>query len=228
VLVAGATGAIGGDIANGLRQAGATVALHGRRAREGAFAADLAQPGAAQALIAEVTARHGAPLMLVNLVHAPFVPRAVKDADWETDWLPHFTHGFLPALALTQAMLPAMIAAGFGRIVHVSGGLSTRPARGYAGYSCTKAALNMLARCTALEHGADGVTVNVVAPGEVRTAAPTDPAHAGVNAAQQAVQAIPGVATPADVAAAIIGFLDPAARFVTGQVVFVNGGQVMP
>jgi 3-oxoacyl-[acyl-carrier protein] reductase len=228
VLLAGATGKIGAAIATGLAAEGASVVRHGRLPRPGCFAGDLSEPGGAARLLAEVTAQHGTPLMVVNLVHPPFTPRSVLASDWAADWLPHFTQGVGAALALTQSVLPAMRAARFGRIVHVSGGLSTRPQRNCGAYATSKAALNMLARTTAVEHGADGVTVNIVAPGEIREAEEGIAAYASINAAQRTTQAIPGVAHPGDVAAAIAGFLDPAARFVTGQTLFLNGGQVMP
>lgn len=228
-LVAGATGRIGGAVVAALRAEGAAVVPHGRRAAPGVLAADLSMPGAAAALVAEAAARHGPPLLLVNLVHSPFVPRPLLEGGWEEQWLPGLLHGLRPAVELTRAALPAMVAARFGRIVHVSGGLSARPARGCAAYSSAKAALNMLARSTALEHGADGVTANVVAPGEVRGADEAgDPSYEGVNAMQRAVQAVPGAARPEEVATAVLAFLDPASRFLTGQVLYVNGGQVMP
>jgi 3-oxoacyl-[acyl-carrier protein] reductase len=228
-LVAGATGRIGGVVVAALRAEGAVVVPHGRRPAPGVLAADLSQPGAAAALVAEAAARHGVPLLLVNLVHSPFSPRPLLEGGWEEQWLPGLVNGLRPAVELTRAVLPGMRSARFGRIVHVSGGLSTRPARGCAAYSAAKSALNTLARSTALEHGAEGVTANVVAPGEVREEDEAgDAAYAGVNAMQRATQAVPGTARPEEVAQAVLAFLDPAARFLTGQVLYVNGGQVMP
>jgi len=228
-LVAGATGRIGAAVVAALRAEGAAVVPHGRRGAPGALAADLSLPGAAAALVAATTARHGPPLLLVNLVHPPFSPRPLLEGGWEEQWLPGLLNGLRPAVELTRAVLPAMRDARFGRIVHVSGGLSARPAPGCAAYSAAKAALNMLARSTALEHGAEGVTCNVVAPGEVREAdAAGDADFAAVNAMQRAAQAVPGTALPEEVAQAVLAFLDPAARFLTGQVLYVNGGQVMP
>jgi len=228
-LVAGATGVIGSAVVAALRRAGATVATHGRRTCEGVFSADLTEPDAAGKLVRAVTARHGAPSILVNLVHPRFTPAPLLDGDWAAHWLPNFTGGLMPALALTQAVVPTMQALRYGRIVHVSGGLSARAARGCAAYSAAKAALNMLARTTALECGSSCITVNIVAPGEVRAQdVPHDPAYDAVNVGQRATQAMPGIARPDDVAAAILSFVDPSARFVTGQTLFVNGGQVMP
>lgn len=230
-LVAGATGRIGTPLAGALEAAGARVARHGR-GPGAAFRADLTVPGQAAALWRQVSAALGPPDILVNLVHPQFLPGALETQDWRAAWLPQISGGLGPAVGLMQAALPCMAARGFGRIVHVSGGLSARAARGCGPYSAAKAALNMLARTAALEYGDRGVTVNVVAPGEVRTdlaPATEHPAsYAGVNAAQRAVQAVPGTAHPADVAQAVLAFVDPAARFLTGQIMFVSGGQVMP
>jgi 3-oxoacyl-[acyl-carrier protein] reductase len=229
-LVAGATGRIGGPVADALAAEGACVARHGRCARA-AFRADLSVAGAADALWRQVTESLGPPDILVNLVHPQFAPAPLESQSWDEAWLPQLVGGLKPAVALMRTALPKMAARGFGRVVHISGGLSTRAARGCAPYAAAKAALNMLARTAALEFGASGITVNIVAPGEVRPAAATatdhPAAYAEVNAGQRAAQAVPGTARPADVAHAVLAFVDPAARFLTGQVMFVNGGQVM-
>jgi NAD(P)-dependent dehydrogenase (short-subunit alcohol dehydrogenase family) len=129
------------------------------------------------------------------------------------------------AVQLLQAVLPAMQTRRFGRVVLVSSraalGLATRSA-----YSATKAAMIGLARTWALELGPHGITVNVVAPGPVRTDLFHEIVPAGSDAERQLEASIPvrRLGAPSDVARAVAFFVDPAASFVTGQVLYVCGG----
>jgi 3-oxoacyl-[acyl-carrier protein] reductase len=130
------------------------------------------------------------------------------------------------ALSLVQANLPAMKQARYGRIVLISSravlGLSKRTA-----YSATKAGMLGLARTWALELAADGITVNVIAPGPI---AETEMFEEIIPAASArmiaAVKQVPvgRFGTPEDVARAVMFFADPKASFVTGQTLFVCGG----
>lgn len=128
-------------------------------------------------------------------------------------------------LVLTQAVLPGMRQGGFGRIVFVTSraamGVPTRTA-----YSATKAAVHGMARTWALELGGDGITVNVVAPGPVRTdnfwgIIPKDSAREAELAAALPVGRLGSVE---DVSRAVLFFAEPEAGFVTGQILFVCGG----
>ncbi|WP_119168445.1 SDR family NAD(P)-dependent oxidoreductase [Algihabitans albus] len=128
-------------------------------------------------------------------------------------------------LVLTQAVLPGMRQRGFGRIVFVTSraamGVPTRTA-----YSATKAAVHGMARTWALELGQDGITVNVVAPGPVRTdnfwgIIPKDSDRETELAAALPVRRLGSVE---DISRAVLFFAEPEAGFVTGQVLFVCGG----
>jgi 3-oxoacyl-[acyl-carrier protein] reductase len=129
------------------------------------------------------------------------------------------------AVLLVQAALPAMKSAGFGRVVLVSSravlGLPTRTS-----YSATKAGMLGMARTWALELAPQGITVNVVAPGPVKTAnfhsiIPEDPAAV---AKVEAAIPVKRLGQPGDVARAVLFFADREAGFVTGQVLYVCGG----
>jgi 3-oxoacyl-[acyl-carrier protein] reductase len=129
------------------------------------------------------------------------------------------------AVLLVQAALPAMKAAHFGRVVLVSSravlGLPTRTS-----YSATKAGMLGMARTWALELAPFGITVNVVAPGPVKTAnfhsiIPEDPAAV---AKVEAAIPVKRLGQPGDVARAVLFFADRDAGFVTGQVLYVCGG----
>ena len=129
------------------------------------------------------------------------------------------------AITLVQALLPAMRADGFGRVVLISSravlGLPTRTS-----YSATKAGMIGMARTWAMELGPLGVTVNVIAPGPIET----DMFHEALPRGDPRIAELAGtipvrrVGQPADVARAVLFFADPEAGFVTGQTLFVCGG----
>lgn len=127
------------------------------------------------------------------------------------------------AVLVTRAFLPAMVTAGWGRIVmmaSVTGPLVANP--GEAAYSAAKAAMVGLTHALALEVAARGVTVNAVAPGWIATGASTPDETRAARATP------PGRAgAPAEVAA-VVGFLaSEAASYVNGAVIVVDGGNIL-
>ena len=130
------------------------------------------------------------------------------------------------AVQLVQAALPGMQARGYGRVVLLSSraalGLATRTS-----YSATKAGMLGMARTWALELAPHGITVNVVAPGPIRS---TDMFHdvipAGSERERGLAASIPvkRLGEPQDVARAVRFFVEPDNGFVTGQVLYVCGG----
>ena len=129
------------------------------------------------------------------------------------------------AVVLMQAVLPAMKQAAFGRVVLVSSravlGLPTRTS-----YSATKAGMLGMARTWALELAPFGITVNVVAPGPIRTANFHSVVPEGSPQVERIAQTIPvgRLGAVDDVARAVMFFADRDAGFVTGQVLYVCGG----
>ena len=129
------------------------------------------------------------------------------------------------AVVLLQSILPAMKAAGFGRVVLVSSravlGLPTRTS-----YATTKAGMLGMARTWALELAPQGITVNVVAPGPIET----DNFYSVVPRGSPQVERIAGsipvkrLGEAGDVARAVMFFADRDNGFVTGQVLYVCGG----
>ncbi|MDM0104662.1 SDR family oxidoreductase [Variovorax sp. J22R24] len=163
---------------------------------------------------------------LTTVVHNAGVIRPALLADVKLDDLDALVDLHLGcAIQLVQAALPAMRAKRFGRVVL----LSSRAALGLAtrtNYSATKAGMLGMARTWALELAGDGITVNVVAPGPIRTDMFYDVVEAGSEKERALAASIPvkRLGESADVARAVRFFVDPASSFVTGQVLYVCGG----
>ncbi|MDM0015529.1 SDR family oxidoreductase [Variovorax sp. J22P168] len=183
---------------------------------------DLADRAATAEAVAETVRR----FEVTTVVHNAGVIRPALIADVKLSDLDALVDLHLGcAIQLVQAALPAMRARRFGRVVLLSSraalGLQTRTS-----YSATKAGMLGMARTWALELAPEGITVNVVAPGPIRTDMFYDVVEAGSERERALAASVPvrrlGVA--ADVARAVHFFADPDNGFVTGQVLYVCGG----
>ena len=136
-----------------------------------------------------------------------------------------------------RAALPMLRAGRDPALVLVSSGLAQRVLPGYAGYAAAKAGLIALTKAIAVEN-APGLRANAVAPGAVDTeflaggtgrapAADTPPLRFDVEAYARTVP-MGRIATPEDVVGPILFLLGPASRYMTGQVLYVNGGALTP
>jgi 3-oxoacyl-[acyl-carrier protein] reductase len=183
---------------------------------------DLTDRAATAEAVQELTRRFA----VTTVVHNAGVIRPALLPDVKLDDLDALVDLHLGcAIQLVQAALPAMKERRFGRVVLLSSraalGLQTRTA-----YSATKAGMLGMARTWALELGPDGITVNVVAPGPIRTDMFYDVVEKDSEQEQRLAASIPvrrlGLAD--DVARTVLFFADPGNGFVTGQVLYVCGG----
>ncbi|MBU6497478.1 MAG: SDR family oxidoreductase [Rhodospirillales bacterium] len=185
--------------------------------------ADLMDVAATRAVAADLAQRFA----FSHVIHNAGVIRPALLADARAEDVEALARLHLVApMVLVQAALPAMRAAGFGRIILLSSraalGAETRTA-----YSATKAGIAGLVRTWALELAADGITVNAVAPGPVGGTAMFDAViPPGSERAARLAASIPvrRLGRPADVAHAVGFFASPHSGFITGQTLFVCGG----
>ncbi|PZG07024.1 SDR family NAD(P)-dependent oxidoreductase [Nonomuraea aridisoli] len=236
-IVTGAGSGIGRATAIALARAGAHVLGVGRRAEPldrtaaehpgiVALTADITAGGAPQAVVQAAVDRWGRLDALVNNAGATAVmPLADTDAERVAGLLA--LNVTAPSL-LAHAALPHL-RAGRGTIVNVSSTFGHRPLPGAAHYAATKAAIEQLTRSWALELAADGVRVNAVAPGPTESEALAasglpDTVVEQIKQDESARIPLGRRGAPEEVAAWIVHLADPAATWITGQILTVDGG----
>ncbi len=225
-LVTGASRGIGAAIAADLTAKGHLV-IGLSRTKPAAFkgeflAADLADAAATRQALADITRRH-AVTRLVNNAGVALVSGVSTTSGDDYDLLMN-VNVRAPFLAI-QAVLPAMRAARFGRIVNI-GSRAGMGKEGRGVYGATKAAVLSLTRTTALENAQFGITSNCVAPGPIATEMlmANYPVGSAKLAAFQKQLPVGRLGTPDEIAHACAYFLDDRASFTTGQVLYVCGG----
>jgi len=234
-VVTGASGGIGRAIASAFAEAGAQVVGVARRAesldgwrsetpgRTAAVAADISGPEAATAVAPALVEPFGPPDILVNA--AGLNTREPADAVTAEGWRATIDINLATPFFLAQALVGAMKTKGWGRIINIASLQSERAFPGGLSYGASKGGITQLTRAMAEAWSRDGVTANAIAPGffptELTARVFGDPARAARNAAQTCIGrngALEDLIGPA------LFFASPASDYVTGQVLFVDGG----
>jgi NAD(P)-dependent dehydrogenase (short-subunit alcohol dehydrogenase family) len=241
-LVSGASSGIGEATALLLAQRGWTVAATGRRqdrlaelaakAPAGSihpFAADLTDDAAVAALITDITDRLGP---LRGLVNSAGVLEGGSLENASFDSFDRVMNINVRSVALlTKAALPSLRQTGAGAsIVNVSSVTGTRSFPGILAYCVSKAALDQMTRCLALELAADGIRVNAVNPGVVvtelhRAAGMDDAAYAAFLERGRQTHPMGRVGQPDEVAEAIVWLLSDVTGWITGATLPIDGGR---
>ncbi|GAA5237107.1 3-oxoacyl-ACP reductase [Verticiella sediminum] len=247
ILVTGASRGLGAAIAGAFAREGALVAVNYREntaAAQATVARCIAAGGDAWAVRADVTRRDEVDAMVAEIlreagridavVNNAFHPyrfdpdRRPRFADlgWDA-FQAQFDGAVQSAYHVCQAVLPGMRQRAGGSIVNILTDLADQPLVPYPDYATAKAALAGFTRQLAADLGPHGIRVNGIAPGLVW---PTDASRATRESVREQLAAqtpLRRVATPEDVAGPVLFLASDWARFVTGQVVLVDGGLVM-
>lgn len=239
VLVVGGYGGLGAVICEQFAEQGANVAIAGRSAEKAAelaeklrannatalgLALDVTDQASIDAAVATVVEAWGGIDVLVNSASKLItVPAEHFDAG---QWTSVVQANLVGAFLLSQSVGRHMLERGSGRIIHLSSVRGDAGGRmGFSAYGASKAGVNLLVKQLATEWGGRGVTVNAVAPGFMRTdfveAAQQNPQF--VARLQQRIP-VGRFAEPDEVASAVLYLAQPLARFVNGQVIYVDGG----
>jgi NAD(P)-dependent dehydrogenase (short-subunit alcohol dehydrogenase family) len=226
IVITGASKGIGRAAADSLAESGWSVIGVARRSPAhfpGTFIeADLADRAATQAVADDLAVR-GHVMGIVNNVGVARHEN-VGGVDPEA-FATVMDLNVRPALQLTQALLPGMRTAHFGRIINITS-LVTRGLAYRSSYAAAKAALESITRTMAIELAVDGITANAVAPGPTETELfrANNPRGSEGEARYLAKVPMGRFAHPGEIAGAIAFLASNTAAFITGQTLFVDGG----
>jgi NAD(P)-dependent dehydrogenase (short-subunit alcohol dehydrogenase family) len=227
-IVTGGAQGIGAAIADGLAEEGATVVIVDLNPPPDGIVADVSSETDVQRMADEVVTRYGGIDVLVNnaglyasLAMRPFTE--IPFDEWRTVMDVNVASMFLTC----RAVVPRMRDRGGGKIVNISSGTPFRGVPFLLHYVTSKGAIVALTRSLARELGVDGIHVNCVAPGFTMSD--------GVRQHPEVIEALRDISVsartiqrdqvPEDVVGAVVFLCTPAADFVTGQTMVIDGGQ---
>jgi 3-oxoacyl-[acyl-carrier protein] reductase len=243
VLVTGGARGVGAAVIRAFAAQGARVVINFRASEQAArelvdefpeqavaFRADVTDREAVLEMVAMAQDVFGAPVTTVvnNALDYSFNGDGrslLTDIDW-SEMEDQFATVVRGALNVIQATAPGMTEIGFGRVVNIGTNLFQNPVVPYHDYTAAKAALLSLTRTAAADLGPQGITVNMVSGGLLRT---TDASKATPEAVFDLIAGMTplrSVTTPEEFADAVLFFASPWSRAVTGQNLVVDGGLV--
>jgi NAD(P)-dependent dehydrogenase (short-subunit alcohol dehydrogenase family) len=227
-IVTGGAQGIGAAIAAGLAEDGATVVVADLQPPEGGIRADVASEEDVARMVEETVSRHGRVDVLVNNagLYASLEMRAFTEIPLE-EWNRVMEVNVASMFLTSRAVVPVMREQGGGAIVNISSGTPFRGVPFLLHYVTSKGAIVALTRALAKELGSDAIRVNCVAPGFTMSD--------GVKSHPEVVEKLRDVSVaartiqrdqvPEDVVGAVVFLCSPAADFVTGQTMVIDGGQ---
>ena len=240
-LVTGASRGIGRAVALALGAAGATVACcarsaeqieataaevggHGGRAR--GFRLDVTRRNEIDAVVADIGAALGPIDILVNNAGITLDKRSVEvtDQEWDDVLATNLTSTFV----LARAVAPGMMEQRRGKIINIGSMYGKIGVPRYAAYCASKAAVEALTRSLAVEWARHGIQVNCLAPGYVNTDIPRE-AMADEKLRTLFLSRVPArrIGEPEEVATLAVYLASAASDFMTGQTVYLDGGQTI-
>ena len=227
-IVTGGAQGIGAAIAAGLEAAGATVVVADLDPPERGIRTDVSSEDDVAGMVEETLARHGRIDVLVNNagLYASLEMRAFTEIPLE-EWRQVMDVNVASMFLTCRAVVPVMRGQGGGKIVNISSGTPFRGVPFLLHYVTSKGAIVALTRALAKELGKDSIHVNCVAPGFTMSD--------GVKSNPKVVEALRDVSVasrtlqrdqvPEDVVGAVVFLCTPAADFITGQTMVIDGGQ---
>jgi 3-oxoacyl-[acyl-carrier protein] reductase len=238
-LVTGASRGIGHGIAIALAKSGATVigtattqegancisnALQDQKLKGEGMVLNVTSPSSIDEVMAGIKERHGVIQVLVNnaAITADNLFLRMKD----DEWFQVMETNLNSVYRISKACIRDMLKARWGRIINIGSVVGTTGNPGQTNYCAAKAGVVGFSKALALEVGSRDITVNTVAPGFIAT----DMTNALTEEQRKAIaERIPmeRIGTPEDIANAVLFLASPAAGYITGQTLHVNGGMHM-
>lgn len=230
-LVTGGANGIGAAIVRGFAAAGATVVIADLDAANAALVAresgatsvrlDVGDAGQ----VHEAVAAHGPFDILVN--NAGIDQHAFFSDTTEQDWAKLIAVNLVSVLACTHAVLPAMQAAGFGRIINIASEAARLGSKGGAVYAAAKGGVISFTKSIARENARYAITANAIAPGPIRTPMLEQAVAEGGDKLLRAMTdttLLRRLGEPEEVAAAALFLASDQAAYITGETLGVSGG----
>jgi NAD(P)-dependent dehydrogenase (short-subunit alcohol dehydrogenase family) len=238
-VITGSTSGIGLGIAEGFAKEGINLILNGfgdaaeiEKLRAGLAskfgvkvtydAADMSKPAQIEAMMRKAAADHGGVDILINNAGSN-IPQGI-DKITDEAWDQIVELNLNSCMVLTRALVPQMRTRKWGRVIHISSIMGLGSKEGRNSYSATKSALIGMCRATALDVGADGITVNCIAPGPFLTDLPGSVLSAEEKQVFAGRTALGRWGDPQEVAGPALLLASDAGSYITGAVLLVDGG----